>query len=153
MKIVPISLKEANAFIAKYHRHNKPVTGHKFSIGLELEDHLIGVCIVGRPIARLADNGKTLEVTRLATDGTKNANSKLYARAKQIVQLMGYTRLLTYTLITESGSSMRAIGARYDGIVKASKGWHSRKGRAKLPTEQLEKNRWILLGGELRELD
>jgi hypothetical protein len=148
MKIIPISLKDANAFVALHHRHNKPVVGHKFSIGLEHEGHLIGVCIVGRPIARKADDGQTLEVTRLATDGTKNANSKLYARAKQIVQLMGYVRLLTYTLTSESGSSMRAIGARHDGIVKPSKGWHSRDGRANLMTESLEKNRWVLLEKE-----
>ena len=147
MKIIPISLKEANAFVAEHHRHNKPVPGHKFSIGLEHDGHLIGVCIVGRPVARKADDGMTLEVTRVATDGTKNANSKLYARAKRIVQLLGYTRLITYTLTTESGSSLKAISATVSGTVMPpkGKGWHSRPDRAEQAVAHQEKLRWELI--------
>lgn len=148
MRIVPVSLKQANDFVTVHHRHNKKVPGHKFSIGLEHEGKLIGVAIIGRPIARKADDGLTLEVTRLATDGTKNACSKLYARAKQIVQLMGFVRLITYTLTEETGASLRAIGARRDHIVPASKGWHSRPDRAHQEVEYKEKVRWSLLEEE-----
>jgi hypothetical protein len=149
VKIVPISLKAANTFVTEHHRHNKRVPGHKFSIGLEKEGELVGVCIVGRPVARKADDGLTLEVTRLATDGTKNACSKLYARAKKIVQLMGYRRLITYTLTEESGASLRAINARDAGRVKppTGKGWHSRPNRTHQAIERKEKIRWVLFEG------
>ena len=145
MKIIPMSLKRANEFVTEHHRHNKKVPGHKFSIGLEHEGRLVGVAIIGRPVARKADDGLTLEVTRLATDGTKNACSKLYARAKQIVQLLGFTRLITYTLTEESGCSLRAIGARESGRVPPSKGWHSRPNRAHQLVEGKEKKRWELI--------
>lgn len=79
MTLTPISLSEANAFVALWHRHHKPVVGHKFSIGCEADGRLAGVAIVGRPVSRYLDDGKTLEVNRLCTDGTKNACSFLYA--------------------------------------------------------------------------
>lgn len=145
MKIIPISLKRANEFVTEHHRHNKKVPGHKWSLGLEHEGKLVGVAIIGRPVARKADDGLTLEVTRLATDGTKNACSKLYARAKRIVQLFGYERLITYTLTEESGASLRAIGARAEHIVPASQGWHSRPNRAHQEVEHKEKIRWSLI--------
>jgi len=110
MKIIPVSLKDANAFVAKYHRHHKPVQGHKFSIGLEYHGELVGVAIVGRPVARHRDDGRTLEVTRLCTNGAKNACSKLYAAAWRACRAMGYTRLGTYILDSESGTSLRAAG-------------------------------------------
>ena len=98
MKFKPISLKQANEFVAVYHRHNKPVAGHKFSIGLVLDEKLVGVAICGRPVARMLDDGLTLEVLRVCTDGTRNANSLLYSRVKRIAQVMGYKKILTYTL-------------------------------------------------------
>ena len=79
LTLTPVSLAEANAFVAQHHRHHKPVTGHKFSIGCTAEGRLVGVAIVGRPVSRYLDNGLTLEVNRLCTDGTKNACSMLYA--------------------------------------------------------------------------
>ena len=81
LSLVPVSLKDANAFVAAHHRHHRPVTGHKFSIGCEQDGRLVGVAIVGRPVSRYLDNGLTLEVTRLCTTGEKNACSMLYAAA------------------------------------------------------------------------
>ena len=77
-KIKPVSLKVAQEFVRLHHRHNKPPVGHKFSVGLFREDKLLGVAVAGRPVARMLDNGMTLEVTRTCTDGTRNANSMLY---------------------------------------------------------------------------
>lgn len=110
-KIIPLTLKEANDFVARLHRHNKPVVGHKFSIGAKWENELVGVAIAGRPIARLNDDGLTLEVLRVCTDGTEHANSFLYGAVKRIAEQMGYERVITYTLESESGSSLRAVGA------------------------------------------
>ena len=70
---IAVSLEEANAFIDKHHRHHSPVIGHKYSIGAVQHGLVVGVVIVGRPVSRHRDDGETLEVTRLCTDGTKNA--------------------------------------------------------------------------------
>jgi hypothetical protein len=74
MKIAPISLKLAQEYVREHHRHNKPPIGHKFSVGLFVDGALVGTAIAGRPVARMLDDGLTLEVTRTCTDGTRNAN-------------------------------------------------------------------------------
>jgi hypothetical protein len=107
---VPISLDEANTFVSRHHRHHKPVIGHKFSIGAALSGLIVGVVIVGRPVARRRDDGATLEVTRLCTDGTRNACSFLYGRAAKAAFALGYQRIGTYTLPDEGGASLRASG-------------------------------------------
>ena len=126
------------------HRHNKPVTGHKFSIGLFDDEKLIGVAICGRPVARMADDGLTLEVLRVCTDGTRNANSMLYSRVKKIAQVIGYRKVLTYTLAEESGSSLRAVGAQKDGIVKPREWSREKRKRETQNIYKKEKIRWIL---------
>ncbi len=110
LNLVPVKLAEANAFVARLHRHHKPVVGHKFSVGAMLGEALVGVAIVGRPVARMRDDGATLEVTRLCTDGTKNACSFLYGAARRATFALGYSRLGTYTLPSEGGASLRACG-------------------------------------------
>jgi hypothetical protein len=111
LTIVPLPLDEANAFVRQHHRHHNPVPGHKFSLGVADEDNVIrGVAIVGRPVARMLDNGLTLEVNRVATDGCPNACSALYGAARRACFALGYQRLVTYTLATEPGSSLRGAG-------------------------------------------
>ena len=120
IEIVPISLKEANTFVSAYHRHHGPVTGHKFSIGLSDGVKIVGVVIVGRPVSRYLDDGWTLEVNRLCTDGSRNACSMLYAAAWRAARAMGYKRLITYILESETGASLQAAGrkciGRADGL-------------------------------------
>ncbi len=110
MRLVPISLKDANAFVNEHHRHHKAVIGHKFSIGCEQDGRLVGVAIMGRPVSRYLDDGLTLEVNRLCTTGEKNACSMLYAAAARAARAMGYRKIVTYTLDTEPGTSLRAAG-------------------------------------------
>lgn len=112
MEIKPISLRKANEFVKENHRHNLPTAGGKFAISCVQDGKLIGVAICGRPINRCLDDDNTLEVYRVATDGTRNSTSFLYNRCKRIGQLMGYERIITYTLQSESGSSLRGIGAK-----------------------------------------
>lgn len=113
LEIVPLNLSEANELVAAMHRHHQKVVGHKFSIGVQGEDgQLHGAAIVGRPVARRLDNGRTLEVTRCVTDGTPNACSALYGAAWRVAREMGYRRLITYTLATEAGGSLRGAGWR-----------------------------------------
>lgn len=107
----PISLAEAKRYIAEKHRHNDPPTGHRISVGIEDEKGLLrGVGVLGRPLARKSDDGKTAEVYRVATDGVPNGCSMLYGALVRAAWALGYTRVLTYTLEEEPGSSLRAAG-------------------------------------------
>lgn len=110
LELRPIDFKTASAFVEKNHRHNKPPVGHKFSIAVYENERLCGVAMVGRPIGRYLDDGVTLEVNRLCTDGTKNACSILYGAAWRAAKAMGYKRIFTYTRESEHGSSLRASG-------------------------------------------
>ncbi|MFR1050288.1 MAG: XF1762 family protein [Lachnospirales bacterium] len=114
LDICPITLKEANEYVLEHHRHHKPVVGHKFSIACTDDagggEKVVGVAIVGRPVSRYLDDGLTLEVTRLCTDGTRNACSMLYAASWRASRAMGYKKLITYILDSESGVSLRASG-------------------------------------------
>ena len=110
LEIVPMTLREANAFVEQKHRHHGQVAGHKFSIGLSNGEEIVGVAIVGRQVGRYLDDGWTLEVNRLCTDGSRNACSMLYAAAWRAARAMGYKRLVTYILDTEPGTSLKAAG-------------------------------------------
>lgn len=118
LEIQPISFVEACEFVARFHRHHLPPQGHKFSIAVNDSEKVVGVVIVGRPVARHLDNGWTLEVTRCCTDGTKNAASTLYAAAWRAARALGYKRLITYTLLEESGTSLKAAGWKVIGQTK-----------------------------------
>lgn len=145
MKIVPLTLARANEFVARHHRHNDPTNGHKFSIGLDVDGELIGVGIAGRPVARHLDDGNTLELRRVCVkNGQKNACSKLIARLRQIGMLMGYEKIITYTLQSESGASLRAVRARRVADVGPSN-WKRRNQHARhQPVYDEKKYRWEL---------
>ncbi len=110
MNLRPVSLKQANEYVAAHHRHSKPTVGHKFSIGVEKGGELVGVAIVGRPVARTLDDGYTAEILRVCTTGTRNACSMLYGASKRAARGMGYTRVITYTMTVEDGASLKASG-------------------------------------------
>jgi len=124
LRLVPVRFRDACGFVAMHHRHHNPPAGCKFCVGVaDDEDVLRGVAIVGRPVARMFDNGMTLEVVRTATDGTKNVNSMLYGAARQAAFAMGYRRLVTYTQAGESGTSLTAANYRIVAERPARKGW------------------------------
>lgn len=111
LQLVPITQRKAFAFIAEHHRHHLPPRGAIFCIAAADESgHVVGVVTVGRPVARMLQDGYTAEVTRCCTDGTHNAASMLYAAAWRAARAMGYRRMLTYTLQDETGTSLVAAG-------------------------------------------
>ncbi|WP_429457478.1 XF1762 family protein [Microbacterium sp. ZKA21] len=113
LRIRAITLRDANEYVAAIHRHHRPVTGHKFSLAvLDRSGAIRGVAIVGRPVSRHRDDGMTLEVTRVATDGCPNACSALYGASWRAARALGYARIGTYTLASEPGTSLRAAGWR-----------------------------------------
>ena len=132
LHIRPITLRAACEFVNAFHRHNKAPQGHKFSVALYDDNRLVGVAIAGRPVARLLDDGFTLEVNRTCTDGTRNANSMLYGACWRAAKAMGYRRCITYTQADESGSSLRGAGFIPVADLAPRGSWadHSQKFRA-----------------------
>ena len=122
LKIRPIKLRDANQYVREYHRHNIPTNGHKFSIACYDGDRLCGVAIAGQPVARNMDDGLTIEIRRVCTDGTYNACSILYGACSRCAKEMGYKRVITYTLQSEPGTSLKASGFIMGGVT-AKKSW------------------------------
>lgn len=110
MKAVPMSLQEANAYVSNFHRHHDPVNRDKFRLAAEHNGKIVGVVQVGNPVARMLCDGKTLEVVRLCTDGTKNTCSFLYSAAARVAKELGYSKIITYILESETGSSLMGAG-------------------------------------------
>lgn len=123
LRLCPISITDAKLYVSKYHRHNLPPVGALFAIGVENGDGLCGVAIVGRPIARMLQDGKTCEILRVCTDGTRNANSMLYGACRRAAIALGYTKGITYTLESESGASLRAAGWMLDKTFQSEASW------------------------------
>jgi len=147
----PLTIKEANSFVSINHRHSKIVRSHKFSIGLcsKIDDNLVGVAIVGRPISRWLDDGLTLEINRLCVlEKTKNICSMIYGRVSKIAKLLGYNLIITYTLEKEKGVSLIASGFTNDKLSQYNNGWIKRNGlqlrldgREMIPRDN--KKRWF----------
>jgi hypothetical protein len=151
-ELCPVTLRTACDFVKEHHRHNDSPQGHKFSIGLTENGLLIGVVIVGNPIARFQCDGYTAEVTRCCVlEGYRNANSKLYGAAVRAAKAMGYRRILTYTLPAESGATLKAVGFHVDGVTKYNpKGWDMPNRPRKMPERYPtgSKIRWVKFIGE-----
>lgn len=142
MKVVPLTLSQANELIAAWHRHHKPVTGHRFSIGVRDGIDIVGASVVGRPVARKTDQYDIAEVTRLVTNGHKNACSFLYSACARIAREMGFEKIQTFILAEETGASLIAAGWSFEGLTDSKPGkWQSRNGRREdQPAEK--KQRW-----------
>lgn len=146
MNLRPVTLREANDFVENFHRHNGRVQGGKFAIGLEKDGELIGVAIVGRTIARLAHDDYTAEVTRLCIrfngETQKGCCSMLYSAAWRAWRAMGGRKLVTYTLKTESGASLRGAGWKIVGQVQGGTWDRPNRRREWQPIMGQQKLRW-----------
>lgn len=143
VKVVPVTHKDANEFVRRLHRHSRPTLGAIFCVGVA-DNTLRGVAICGRPVARRLDDGATLEILRVATDGASNACSMLYGACRRAARALGYSRVLTYTLPEEGGASLKAAGFKFDGDAGGSHAmWHNRPGRSAQPVgDDLVGGKW-----------
>ena len=142
MIVRPITVRDASRFVDQHHRHHGASRGAAYCLGADFDGQLVGVVMCGRPIARRLHDGWTIEITRCATDGTRNACSFLYRAAVRVACAMGYRRIVTYTLTSELGASLRGAGFREDGIVPG-KTW-SRANRLRSTPMRGDKRRWTL---------
>lgn len=124
MVAVPIELKDAQNYINKFHRHHQAAHRDKFRIAAMEDGEIIGVVQVGRPVSRVLDDGETLEVLRLCTNGKKDVCSFLYSRAARIAKEMGYTKIITYILESETGTSLKASGWKLEADGVGGSDWN-----------------------------
>ena len=136
-----IPLRIARAFIRQHHRRLKSLQGAIFVVGCFEAGRLCGVATGGRPQARVQDNGYDIEITRVATDGTKNACSALHGRCRRVAQAFGFRVIRSKTLLEEMGASMRASGFEEDGLTDGGE-W-SRPGRQRETVNASQKRRWV----------
>lgn len=144
MRVVPLTLTQANELVDRLHRHHKPVRGHRFSIGVELDGELVGAAIVGRPVSRELDAYRVAEVTRLVTDGSEHTCSFLYGASARIAREMGFDRIQTYILDSEPGTSLKAAGWSFERATSGGDWNHSTAFAGKRRTDQpmTPKQRW-----------
>lgn len=141
LEVREIHLRDAEAFVNLYHRHLVGPVGHIFSLGCLIDGVMVGAAIVSRPVSRHLDDGKTVEITRLASNGTRNVCSKLLGAARREAGRRNHTRVVTYTLSAEPGTSLRAAGFHCDGPAGGGK-W-SRRGRRRADRQPTERKlRW-----------
>ena len=150
IKLRPLTLKEANELIGRLHRHHKPVVGHRFTIGAEKDGVLVGAAVTGRPTARMTEQYRTAEVTRLVTDGTPHVCSKLYAASARAAEAMGYDSIQTFILEDEPGTSLKAAG--WEFIDWSGGGdWNSpSRGGRRIDQPMVRKQKWGKLLGRKR---
>ncbi len=145
LSVAPITHREANEFVRRLHRHSRPTLGSIFCVSaVDTDGQVRGVAIAGRPVARRLDDGQTVEINRVCTDGARNACSLLYGACRRAARALGYRRVITYTLPEEGGASLRAAGFRFDGDAGApSARWHNRHGRTVEPVgDDLVGGKW-----------
>lgn len=145
LTVAPISLKPANEYVRQHHRHNGPTRGNRFSLAAMDGDRLCGVAICCRPVSRVLDDGLTLEIARVCTDGTRNACSLLYGACARVARAMGYRQVITYSLMSENGASLKASGYQVDeeNCGHAKNDWQNRDNRAEQLCFLEKKRRWI----------
>lgn len=142
MKIAPITFREASSYINQFHRHHNATVGCKFCISvIDGDGQIHGVAVCGRPVSRMLDDGLTLEINRVCTDGTKNACSMLYGASCRIAKNMGYMKVITYTLQSEDGASLKASNFTCDGEAGGTHWTGCRNRGQDIPYEM--KKRWV----------
>lgn len=153
LRIVPVSLELANAYVDRLHRHSDPLPGCRYAIGLEDNvGQLRGVAIIGNPSApALQKVPRLIEIRRVCTDGVRNGCSKLYGASRKGLRAFGWDTIITYTLPGEGGASLRAAGFTLDkdDAGGASEDWHNRPGRTVGTRKQLPPEA-DLVGGKWR---
>lgn len=142
MRIAPITFRKASEYINANHRHHRATVGCKFCICVVDDDRNIhGVAVAGRPVSRHLDDGLTLEINRVCTDGTRNVCSMLYGACCRIAKEMGYSRVITYTLVSEDGASLKASNFIFDGTAGGTHWTGERNRGQEIPAEM--KKRWV----------
>lgn len=143
LSLVPMTRAAANEWIAQTHRHLGPVVGDVIRVGIARNGAVVGVAVAGRPVARMLDDGQTLEVTRVAvTDGVPHGCSMLYGALARAAAALGYWRVVTYTRQDEPGTSLRAAGWACEGAAGGGE-WTCPSRERAAARQSIGKVRWV----------
>lgn len=154
LHIVPCTIEQANGFVARFHRHHGPVVSARIALACADEQGRIrGVALAGRPVARFLDDGLTIEVNRVATDGAHNACSILYGAVWRAARAIGYQRCITYTLAEECGASLRATGWKLTAITNGHSWNTPGRSRKEQAVHLIDKSRWEVTAGTALPFD
>jgi hypothetical protein len=148
LELRPIGTREASAVVKRLHRHLPRVVGGLFAVSVFDNDELVGVGVASRPKARFLQDGFTVEISRVATDGHRNACSKIYGALCRACAAIGVRRVVTFTRTDEPGTSLRAAGFTEAGLTR-EQSW-DRPQRHRFG-EPLQVRKWVrfMNGGEL----
>jgi hypothetical protein len=147
LEVAPVDWATVKAFVHDHHRHCKRPAGWRFGAGVMNGSDLLGVVVVGRPVARMLDQKRIVEVNRLCIredlpQGLEwNACSLLYGWAAREAKRRGFERIITYTLASEPGTTLTAAGWTAESFTPGRR-WDSpsRPRGDNTPTE--DKVRW-----------
>jgi hypothetical protein len=143
LRVIPLRLRFANKLVDDWHRHHQPARGHRFSIGaIDETGTLHGAAIVGRPVSQGFDPDKVAEVVRLVTNGKKNAPSLLYAAAARACREMGFEKIQTYILESETGTTLLAAGWTLEARTKGGDWNRPSRGGRRTDQPMEDKQRW-----------
>lgn len=140
LHIIPCTYREAADYVNQYHRHHHSAVGCKFCVAVSDGDTVHGVAMCSRPVSRHLDDGFTCEIVRVCSDGTPNVCSMLYGACCRIAKAMGYTDIITYTLQSENGASVKAANFICEGAAGGTHWTGKRDRNQNIPHEY--KNRW-----------
>lgn len=140
LELRPVSVRQACDTVALLHRHLPRVIGGLFATTAWVDEVLVGVGIASFPKARMSHDGYTVEISRIATDGHRNACSKLYGALCRASAAIGHRRALTFTRLDEPGTSLRAAGFRDDGVTQEQSWDRPQRSRTATPSQV---RRWI----------
>lgn len=144
MKVRRVGIETAREGVARVHRHLDPPPRALVAFEVIADGWPVGWATVGRPVSRVLQARGWVEVTRVATDGTRNACSMLYGAAARWAWAEGRP-VLTYTLPVEGGASLRGAGWVTRGVTRERNpaDWSSRPRRHSVAFAGAPKVRWV----------
>ena len=108
--MIAIERDVAKKFIEKNHSHLHTPSTWICHVAVADSGRLCCVAVLNRPCARLLCDGKTAEVGRVASDGTPHAASKALSAITRVAALLGFGRIVSYTLLGEAGTTYVSCG-------------------------------------------
>ena len=143
----PISFPVARSFVRRHHAHCNPPVTWRFGQSVFNGHTMLGVIMVGNPVAAALNGRGMLEVNRLCIRRDLpralawNAASMLYGWGAREAERRGWMHIVTYTRADEDGTSLRAAGWVEESRVRG-RGWHSSRRRRSNTNGWIDKTRW-----------
>ena len=143
----PVRFTAARDFVRHHHAHCTAPAAWRFGQAILNGGTMLGVVMVGNPVAPALNGRGTVEVNRLCIRRdiprvlAWNAASQLYGWAAREAARQGWTHIITYTRADEDGISVRAAGWQQEARIRG-RGWHSSRRARSNTNAWVDKIRW-----------